>query len=137
MKMNRLVPYLVAAGVVQWVIAAANIFIPGKLRYGENIARLTPIVREVFIVHAVYIVGVLVGFGALSVWFAPELASGAGLGRFLSVFLAVFWVPRVFVQLFYYDRDVKRANPAGHVLFTTLFVYLAVVYTLAALGVVR
>ncbi len=130
--MNRLVPYIRAAGVIQWVIAAANLFIPAKLGYGENLAKVSAIVRQIFIVHAVYIVGVLIGLGGLSGWFATELASGAGLGRFLSLLIAVFWVPRIFVQLGYYDSRVKKQNRLAHYFFTLLFIYLGVIFTLAA-----
>ncbi len=130
--MNRLVPYIWAAGIIQWVIAAANLFIPAKLEYGENLTKVSTIVRQIFIVHAVYIVGVLVGLGALSVWFAPELASGQGLGRFLSLLMAMFWVPRIFVQLGYYDNRVKQRNRLAHYFFTLLFAYLSVIFTLAA-----
>jgi hypothetical protein len=132
MIMNRLVPYIWAAGVIQWVIAAANLFIPAKLGYGANLVKVSAIVRQIFIVHAVYIVGVLIGLGALSMWFASELASGPGLGRFLSLLIAVFWVPRIFVQLGYYDNRVKQQNRLAHYFFTLLFIYLGVVFALAA-----
>jgi len=134
--MNRLVPYIWAAGIIQWVIAAANLFIPAKLEYGENLVKVSAIVRQIFIVHAVYIVGVLIGLGALSMWFAPELASGRGLGRFLSLLIAAFWLPRIFVQLGYYDNRVKRQNRLAHYFFTLLFIYLGVIFTLAAWRVI-
>jgi hypothetical protein len=134
--MNRLVPYIWAAGIIQWVIASANLFIPAKLGYGENLVKVSTIVRQIFIVHAVYVVGVLIGLGALSLWFAPELASGPGLGRFLSLLMAAFWLPRIFVQLGYYDNRVKKQHRAAHWFFTLLFIYLGVVFTLAAWRVV-
>ena len=134
--MNRLVPYIWAAGIIQWVIAAANLFIPGKFGYGENLVKVSTIVRQIFIVHAVYIVGVLIGLGALSVWFAPELASGPGLGRFLSLLMAAFWLPRVVVQLAYYDDRVKQQNRLAHYFFTLLFIYLGTVFTLATWRVI-
>lgn len=130
--MNQLVPYVRAAGVVQWIIAAANVFIPAKLQYAENIARMSRIVRQVFIVHAAYIVGVLVGFGALCWWVAPELAAGGTLGRAVCAFLAVFWGARVPIQLFYYDDAVRRQNRLAHVGFSLAFGYLAGVFTTAA-----
>lgn len=132
--MNQLIPFIKAAGVVQLVIAAANFVIPRKLAYAESLARVTPIVRQVFIVHAVYIVGMLVAFGGLCWGFAPELAGGSGLGCWTSGFLAVFWGARVFVQAFYYDAELKRQNRAAHVFFLSAFVYLALVFTAAALG---
>jgi hypothetical protein len=134
--MNRLVPYIWTAGIVQWVIASANLFIPAKLGYGENLEKVSTIVRQIFIVHAVYVVGVLIGLGALSLWFAPELASGPGLGRFLSLLMAAFWLPRIVVQLGYYDDRVKKQHRVAHWFFTLLFIYLGVVFTLAAWRVI-
>src|ERR1017187_1414567 len=134
--MNRLVPYIWTAGIVQWVIASANLFIPAKLGYGENLEKVSTIVRQIFIVHAVYVVGVLIGLGALSLWFAPELASGPGLGRFLSLLMAAFWLPRIVVQLGYYDNRVKKQHRVSHWFFTLLFIYLGVVFTLAAWRVI-
>lgn len=135
--MKTLIPYLWAAGVVQWLIASANLVIPRKLQYAENLARLTPIVRQVFVVHAVYIVGVLMFFGAVSVAFASDLAGRSALGRSVSAFLAVFWLARVGVQLLYYDAATKRANRMAHAAFTVLFMYLGSVFAVAASGVMR
>jgi hypothetical protein len=132
MMMNRLVPWIWAAGIIQWVIAAANVFIPRKLGYADNVVKMSTIVRQIFVVHAVYIVGVLVGLGAMSIWFAQDLASGQGLGRFASVLLAVFWLPRIAVQLLYYDERVRARHRAAHCFFTSFFIYLGVVFTLAA-----
>jgi len=82
--MNNMVPYIWAAGGVQLAIAVANFWVPGILRYRENLARPSPMMRQVFIVHATYIVLVLLGFSALSFFFAVELARGTPLGRLLT-----------------------------------------------------
>ncbi|HUK81257.1 MAG TPA: hypothetical protein VLZ12_01360 [Verrucomicrobiae bacterium] len=135
--MKTVIPYLVVAGAIQWLIASANLVIPRKLRYAENLERLTPIVRQVFVVHAIYIVGVLLFFGAMSMVFATDLAGGSALGRCVSAFLAAFWLARVGVQLFYYDAATKRANRIAHAAFTAMFAYLGVVFAVAALGGAR
>lgn len=54
------------------------------------------------------------------------------LGRFLSAFLAIFWLLRVPIQLFYYPTDIRRQNRLADVVFTVAFVFLAVVLGLAA-----
>ena len=82
--MSALLLLLWLAGLVQILIAAANIFLPRKLHYRENLGRVAPIIRQIFVVHSVYIVGVLLLFAALTLGFAPELASRHGLGRFLA-----------------------------------------------------
>ena len=132
----NIVPFLWVAGGVQLLIAGANIGLPSRLRYRENLARLTPIVRQVFVVHSVYIGLVLVIFSALWIGYAPELASGSGLGRFLSASLALFWSLRVLVQLFYYDRELCRRYRAAHIAFTLSFLFLSGVFIAAALGAV-
>jgi hypothetical protein len=132
--MIDLTPWIWGAGAVQMVIAAANIFIPKKLSYAENLAKVTPIVRQVFIIHSVYIVWVLVVFALICLLYAAELASGTGLGRFMSAWMALFWGARVFIQRFYYDAAAKRLNRAADIGFTLAFAYLAIVFTLAAIG---
>ena len=86
--------------------------LPRKLRYAENLRRVEPIIRQVFIVHSVYIVYVLVAFAVICFAFAPELAGATRLGRFLSAWLALFWAPRLIVQWTYYDGDRLDAQTA-------------------------
>jgi hypothetical protein len=135
--MRNLIPWLRAAGAIQFVILAANFVLPKKLRCRENLARVSPTIREIFIVHWAYIVLVLAIFASLSVWFAPELAGASRVGRFLSTVMAVFWLLRVPIQLFYYDPEIRRQNRAGDVVFLSAFSYLGIVFGLAALGVWR
>lgn len=131
--MRTLIPFIYAAGALQLLIAAANFFLPKKLRYAENLAKVALIIRQVFIIHSVYIVMMLMFFATLCFAFAPELAGETRLGTFLSGFLALFWLPRVFIQLFYYDPQLRRQNIAVHILFTAIFIYLAAVFSIAAM----
>ena len=84
-------------------------------------------------VHSVYIVGVLLLFAALTLGFAPDLASGHGLGRFLAAGIAVFWLFRAPVQLLYYDTSLRRTNRLGDVAFTAAAIFLTVAYGAAAI----
>ena len=77
--MNLLVPAIQMAGVIHLLIAAANLFVPRKLQYSENLSRVSPIVRQIFIVHSIFIVFVVIEFGVACLAFAPELASGPPL----------------------------------------------------------
>lgn len=132
--METLLVGLYVAGAVQLLIASVNFFLPGKLDYHGNLARLTPIMREIFLVQAAYIVFVLAAFAGLCFAFAPDLAGGSPLGRALSAFLAVFWGARFFVQLLYYEPDLKRRHPVLNVLFMASFLYLTGVFAAAALA---
>jgi len=135
--MKPLVACIQAAGAVQWIIAAANFFLPQKLRYRESLERVSPIVRQLFIVHCAYIVLVLFFFGGLCIWFAPELTGSAALGRTLSAFLAIFWIARVAIQLFYYDRETRRKDRWPDAAFIAAFAFLGGVFAAAAWGGLR
>jgi hypothetical protein len=121
------------AGVMHLLVAAANFVLPGMLKYRENLAKVSPIIRQIFLVHAAYIVLVLIGFGAICIWFSDDLRGGSGLGRFLCKFLAVFWFLRVVIQFGFYDRATKREHPFGHFIFSAIFLYFAAIFGAAAL----
>jgi hypothetical protein len=129
-----LIAALWIAALVQLAIALANFVLPGKLQYRQNLARLAPIVRQIFVVHSGYIVGIVMLFAALTLGFASELASGRGLGRFLAASLSLFWFCRIPLQLFYYDPVLRRANRAGDLAITVALAFLASTYAWAALS---
>ena len=121
------------AGIVQVAIASANLFIPKKLNYRENLSRVAPIIRQIFVVHSLYIVGVVLLFAVLTFGFATELASGRGLGRFLAASMAIFWLFRAPVQLLYYDASLRQTNRLGDVAFTSAALFLTITYGASAL----
>ena len=126
--MRALLLLLRIAGFVQVAIASANLFLPAKLNYRENLSRVAPIIRQIFVVHSVYLVGVMLLFAAVTFGFTGDLASGHGLGRFLAAAIAVFWLVRTPVQLLYYDAVLRRENRSGDVAFTAGTLFLAATY---------
>jgi hypothetical protein len=130
--MRTLFLLLWLAGFVQMAIAFANVFLPKKLNYRDNLSRVTPIIRQVFVVHSAYIVGVVLLFAAVTFGFAGELAGGRGLGRFLAASMALFWLCRAPVQLLYYDASLRRTNRLGDLAFITAALFLAATYAAAA-----
>ena len=98
------------AGAIHAGIVFANIPLPGRLRVREELAAVPRFVRQIFYVHWLYIVVVVGFFSALCFGFARDLAGTTSLGRFLSAFMAAFWLSRLLLQWFYYDVGVRRAN---------------------------
>jgi hypothetical protein len=130
--MNQLVEAIRVAGVVQLVIIAVNLLLPGKLQVREQLATAPRFIRQIFYAHWAYIVLVLGLFSALCLAFPAELAGACGLGRFLSAFLATFWLSRLAVQWAYYDRDMRRANRTLDSLYSEAVMILSIVFGLAA-----
>ncbi len=125
--------FFYAAGALQLLVASANVFAFRKFHYLGHLGKVPLVVRQVFLVQNAYIMLVQAGGALLCFFFADELTSGRPLGRALAGFLAVFWGSRVLLQLFYFDRDLRRANRLFDVLFLLGDAYLATVFALAAL----
>lgn len=116
------------AGVLQLGIAVANLGVARVLRFDDEFARLSPLVRDIVRAHHAYVAGVLVAAGLLCLFFPRELASGTPLGAFLSGGLALFWGARLVLQLVRYDPAVRRRHRAVDVLFTLAALYLAALF---------
>lgn len=113
-------------------IIAANIPLPGRMRVGERPAGVPRFVRQIFYVHWMYIVIVLGLFAALCFGFAPDLAGASALGRFLSGFMAAFWLLRIVVQISYHDDEVRRENRGLDTLYLGAMVVLVAIFGMAA-----
>ena len=55
----------------------------------------------------------------------------------LSGYIAVFWLLRLCIQVFYYDLGVKQQHPVANLAFTLAVAYVGGVSVLAALGVAK
>ena len=134
--MESIVPYFRAAGVLQLLIASANVFAAKMFRYRESIRTLPGHVAEVFVVQNIFIMFTVVGMAGLCFAFAEDLAGGTLLGRCLSGFLSVFWFGRLIFQLFFYDWQLRRQHRVFDVLFLLTFTYLGVVFAIGAMRLV-
>lgn len=126
-----------ASGFVHTGIVAANVPLPGRLRVRERLAGIPKFIRQIFYVHWIYIVIVVGFFAALCFAFAPELAGKTGLGRFLSGFIAVFWLLRIALQILYYDREVRKENRRLDMLYLGSLLSLVLVFGIAAMQPAR
>jgi hypothetical protein len=114
---------------LSWQIFISRLF----LQYREHLYLVPRILRQVFIVHSCYIVGIIVVFATVSFAFAPALTSGHGFGRFMAAAMALFWLARVPVQLFYYDPSVRCSHRLGDAAFTAAMLFVGSTYAVAAL----
>ena len=120
-------------GAIHAGIVVANIPLPGRLRVRERLAGVPRFVRQIFYVHWLYILIVVGMFAALCFGFARELAGASTLGRFLSGFIAAFWLLRIVLQVFYYDKELRRENRALDTLYVGSLIVMVVVFGIAAI----
>jgi len=116
------------AGFILLCIVTANFFAPKRMRWIENLDKTEPIFRQVFIIHCIYLIGCVFGMAAVCLLLPYQLLNET-MGRVILAFMAFFWGTRVFVQLFYYEKSIKKLYPFFNFIFTVAFIYLALCFT--------
>ena len=122
------------AGLAQIALVAGSFAIPRILNWKTELDKVQPLIKQMFWTYAAYILVVNLCFGLVSLLAYNDLLNRSMLAMLVTGFIAVYWVSRVLIQFFYFDR----ANlPAGwwhrfaEVLLVTLFIFLSVVYSRA------
>jgi hypothetical protein len=126
-----LVVALRLAGVILLLLAVAHVPIATRLEWRTDAQRLSPVNRQVMLVHAFFVALTVGLMGALTLGWADALATPSPLGTPLAAGLTVFWAVRLWFQWFVYERALWRHRAFEtrvHVLFTILWTYLTVVY---------
>jgi energy-converting hydrogenase Eha subunit G len=119
------------AGALLLLLASAHVFFPKELGWKEDLAKLTLLNRQVFLVHTGFIMLILVLFGVLALGFTADLVAPSRLAAAVLGGLTLFWGLRLITQQFIYDRALWRGNRRNtilHILATLLWIYLTAVF---------
>ncbi|MFT5633028.1 MAG: hypothetical protein ACI9SQ_000738 [Rubritalea sp.] len=119
------------AGLAQLVLVAGSVAIPKCLNWGGGLADLMPLLRQMFWTYAIYISVMHVFFGVVSLFAAEELVSGGFITTSLCVLMLVWWLARILIQFFYFDKTgipETKFNQLAEVALVLLFAFLSVVY---------
>jgi hypothetical protein len=126
---------LQVAGVMHLGLMSAGLLMPRVVNMRAHLAALPAFIRQLFWVYYTFIALCLVSFSVITIAFADTLAAGGTLARALCVFFAIFWTLRLLVATFVFDMRpylTSRARRTGYHALNLAFVYLPVVYALAA-----
>ena len=126
--------FLFLAGLSQIILVIASLAIPKVLNWKSELKNVQTLIRQMFWTYAAYILVINLCFGLLSVFAFAELIDGSFLAKVVTGFIAVYWISRVLIQFFYFDRESFPPgilNRIAEVLLVTLFVSLSAVYSWA------
>src|SRR5437879_6273642 len=79
-----------------------------RFEWGRELARLSLLNRQMFLVHAFFIALTLVMMGSVSLFYTAALLQPTPLSRIVLTGVVVFWVCRLFVQFVVYDSALWR-----------------------------
>ncbi|WP_183574826.1 hypothetical protein HDF18_00215 [Mucilaginibacter sp. X5P1] len=122
------------AGLAQIALVAGSFAIPKVLNWRNELAKVQPLIKQMFWTYAAYILVINLCFGLLSVFGSKELVNGSVLALLITGFIAIYWISRVLIQFLYFDRTnfpAGKWNKLAEVLLVALFIFLSIVYSLA------
>lgn len=131
--MSDLSLHLRLVGLSMLVLASLHAIFPKRFDWRRELARLSLLNRQIFIVHTLFIVLLLVLIGSLCLFASGALLERSQLAPLVAGGLAVFWGLRLLVQLFGYDSKLWRGRmleTIAHIGFVFLWGYYTTVYLL-------
>jgi hypothetical protein len=120
-----------AAGLLLAVLVVVNLFVPSRFGWRADMAKLTPINRQIFQAHSVFLVLILALSSALLLTSADALLEPSRLSRAILLGLTIFWGLRMLMQWFFYSPDTWRGNrffTTMHVVFSVTWIYMTAVF---------
>jgi hypothetical protein len=129
--------HLRVAGALQIGLAMSHVFFPRRFSWKDELARLSLLNRQIFLVHTSFICLVLLMMGALSLFATRTLLQSTPLSRLVLGGFASFWGLRLLFQWFVYDWRLWRGQPFNtfvQFLLTAMWIYLISVYGAAMLS---
>lgn len=123
--------HLKAVGVLILALVCLNFALPRHFGWKQELAKLSLLTRQIFIVHCLFIVITCTMFGVLALVYTPTLLQPTPLARLVLAALTIFWTVRLFVQLFVYDTSLWRGDPGRtvlHMVFTLTWAYFAATF---------
>lgn len=122
-----MIVHLRIVGTLMALLVVMHAFIPARLRWREELARLSNINRQIFLVHTMFIVVLLALFAVLLAVYADALLQPGPLSRAVLAGLTIFWTLRLLTQWFIYSPEVwrgNRVNTTVHIVISAVWIYV-------------
>jgi len=119
------------AGAGHFCVLIASFQVPYRLNWKDDLAKLTPLNRKLMWVHGGFAVLTIMAFGVMSLLLHAEMLRGDRAALALAFFIGLYWLLRIVVDFAYYSHRDWPAGVSfriGHILLTSLFVFLSASY---------
>lgn len=136
--MNEFLPPLILlAGLGHIGLSLVSLAIPRMLNWKQELSSLQPLLRQMFWTYAGYILVINFCFGLVSIWGKAELLNHSFLAKSITLFIALYWLARVVIQFFYFDKTHAPKGwffTLGEIGLVALFVGFTLIYSWAFLN---
>lgn len=126
--------HLKIIGILLMLLAFIHVFFPRYFHWKNDLKPLSLINRQMMTTHTFFIAFVVFLMGLLCLTSSTELIETT-LGKRISFGLAIFWVTRLFFQLFIYSKRLwkgQKFETSMHILFSLLWTYFSIIFLIIA-----
>jgi len=119
------------AGLGNFVTLAAGLQVPFRLKWMDELAKLSPFNRKIFLNYAIYVGLTIVSIGTLTFYLHDELLGTSRATNALCMLMGGFWGLRILVDFFWFKHQDWPRGPSfviGHTCLTALFFSLTSTY---------
>ena len=123
--------HLKLVGALLIGLALAHLTFPKRFDWGNDLAKLQLLNRQMFWVHCFFLCLTLTLMGSLCLLWPQAFLEGGELRRLVSGGFAFFWFMRLLIQFFVYDPQLwrdKSFETVVHVVFGFLWSYFTLVF---------
>ena len=131
---DTLLLHLHIVGVVMFWLAAVNLYVPRRFNWGEEMARLSLLNRQIVTAHNVFLILTLALLAMLLIVSGDTLLEPTRLSRAVLIGLTLVWGLRMVMQWWFYSPTIWRGhrfNTRTHYLFSAVWVYVTAVFAAA------
>jgi hypothetical protein len=122
--------HLKTIGILLSILDFIHLGFPRYFDWKNELKSLNLVNRQIFKVHTFFIGLVVLLIGLLCYFCSSELVT-TELGRKICIGLSVFWILRLYFQLFFYSTDLwkgKKLETNIHIVFTAFWIYMCWVF---------
>lgn len=134
-NLNELAGSLIfLSGIGQIGLALSSPLIPLLLNWKKEMCKVQLLLQQVFWTYSIYILCINLFFGCISSFITKSLIDGSILSTFLTGFIFLYWLGRLLIQFFYYDRREMPKGliySAGEIVLIIAFIFFSSSYGLA------
>jgi len=114
-------------GIAQFCILAASFQVPTRLRWKDELPRLSSLNHKLMWTYGSFIVYTILSFGVLTLVLHDDIQHGTRAGLAISTVMLLWWMLRLATDLFYFkssDWPKGRFMQIGHVMLNCLFTFV-------------
>ena len=118
-------------GALLLALGLAHSMFGRYFNFQKELAQLSLLTRQIFLVHCFFIALLVVMIGVCSLFYTNALLASGALSRVVLTGFVVFWLSRLGFQFFVYDTAIwrgRRFHTVMHVVFSIFWIYVVVTY---------